>query len=165
MLRAIRKVLVRDTPDVEDVAQEAMEALIAALPSFRGECTVLHFAWRVAVLTALANRRRLDLRAQWSADFSGSAVTDAAATEPSPAESVVLRGRREALGLLLDELPANQAEALVLHAALGFTIDEIAAAVGRPAETIRSRLRLAKQVLRERIETSPELSEILEVGS
>jgi RNA polymerase sigma-70 factor (ECF subfamily) len=165
MLRAIRKVLVRDTPDVEDVAQEAMEALIAALPSFRGECTVLHFSWRVAVLTALANRRRLDLRAQWSADFPGSDVTDAAAADPSPAEAVVLRGRREALGVLLDELPANQAEALVLHAALGFTIDEIAAAVGRPAETIRSRLRLAKQVLRERIETSPELSEILEVGS
>ena len=95
----------------------------------------------------------------------GSAVTDAAAADPSPAEAVVLRGRREALGVLLDELPANQAEALVLHAALGFTIDEIAAAVGRPAETIRSRLRLAKQVLRERIDTSPELSEILEVGS
>ena len=63
MLRAIRKVLARRTPDVEDVAQEAMEALVAALPTFRGECTLLHFAWRVAVLTALANRRRLDLRA------------------------------------------------------------------------------------------------------
>ena len=165
MVRAIRKVLARSTPDVEDVAQEAMEALIAALPSFRGECTVLHFAWRVAVLTALANRRRLDLRAQWSVDVPGSAVTDGVAAGPSPAEAVLLRGRREALGALLDELPANQAEVLVLHAALGFTIDEIAAAVGRPAETIRSRLRLAKQVLRERIQASPELSEILEVSS
>ena len=151
MVRAIRKVLARSTPDVEDVAQEAMEALIAALPSFRGECTVLHFAWRVAVLTALASK--------------GSAVTDGVAAGPSPAEAVLLRGRREALGALLDELPANQAEVLVLHAALGFTIDEIAAAVGRPAETIRSRLRLAKQVLRERIQASPELSEILEVSS
>ena len=165
MLRAIRKVLARSTPDVEDVAQEAMEALVAALPAFRGECSVLHFAWRVAVLTALANRRRLDLRAQWSADGSELAAAEAAATDPSPAEAVVLRGRREALGALLDELPANQAEVLVLHAALGFTIDEISGAVGRPPETIRSRLRLAKQVLRDRISASPELSEILEVGS
>ena len=165
MLRAIRKVLARSTPDIEDVAQEAMEALIAALPGFRGECGVLHFAWRVAVLTALANRRRLDLRAQWSADGSEPAAKEAVAAEPSPAEAVVLRGRREALGALLDELPANQAEVLVLHAALGFTIDEIAGAVGRPPETIRSRLRLAKQVLRDRISASPELSEILEVGS
>ena len=165
MLRAIRKVLARSTPDVEDVAQEAMEALVAALPAFRGECTVLHFAWRVAVLTALANRRRLDLRAQWSAEGSDLPAAEAAATDPSPADAVVLRGRREALGAVLDELPANQAEVLVLHAALGFTIDEISGAVGRPPETIRSRLRLAKQVLRDRISASPALSEILEVGS
>ena len=165
MLRAIRKVLARSTPDIEDVAQEAMEALIAALPGFRGDCTVLHFAWRVAVLTALANRRRLDLRAQWSADGSELAEREAVAAGPLPAEAVVLRGRREALVALLDELPANQAEVLVLHAALGFTIDEIAGAVGRPSETIRSRLRLAKQVLRDRISASPALSEILEVGS
>ena len=145
MLRAIRKVLARSTPDVEDVVQEAMEALIAALPGFRGEC--------------------LDLRAQWSGDVSEPAAREAVAAGPSPADAVVLRGRREALGALLDELPANQAEVLVLHAALGFTIDEIAGAVGRPPETIRSRLRLAKQVLRDRISASPELSEILEVGS
>ena len=75
-----------------------------------------------------------------------------------------LRGRREALAALLDELPGNQAEVLVLHVALGFTIDEIAAAAGRPVETIRSRLRLAKQALRDRIQASPELSDILEVG-
>jgi RNA polymerase sigma-70 factor (ECF subfamily) len=165
MLRAIRQVLARSTPDIEDVAQEAMEAFVAALPGFRGECSVLHFARRVAVLTALANRRRLDLRARWSADASEPAALEAICADPSPADAVLLRGRREALGALLDELPANQAEVLVLHTALGFTIDEIAASVGRPAETIRSRLRLAKQVLRDRISANPELSELLEVGS
>jgi RNA polymerase sigma-70 factor (ECF subfamily) len=164
MLRAIRKVLARSTHEVEDVAQEAMEALIAALPSFRGECPVLHFARRVAVLTALANRRRLDLRAQWAADAPEQPAPEGVAAGPSPAEALFLRGRREALEALLDDLPANQAEVLVLHVALGFTIDEIAGAAGRPAETIRSRLRLAKQALRDRIQASPALSEILEVG-
>jgi RNA polymerase sigma factor (sigma-70 family) len=164
MLRSIRKVLARSTQEVEDVAQEAMEALIAALPSFRGECPVLHFARRIAVLTALANRRRLDLRAQWTADASAQTEPEGVATGPSPAEALFLRGRREALEALLDELPANQAEVLVLHVALGFTIDEIAGAVGRPAETIRSRMRLAKQALRDRIQANPALSEILEVG-
>ena len=164
MLRAIRKVLARSTHEVEDVAQEAMEALIAALPSFRGECPVLHFARRVAVLTALANRRRLDLRAQWTAEPPAEPAAEGMAAGPSPAEALFLRGRREALAALLDELPANQAEVLVLHVALGFTIDEIAGVAGRPAETIRSRLRLAKQALRDRIQASPQLSEILEVG-
>jgi RNA polymerase sigma factor (sigma-70 family) len=163
MLRAIRKVLARSTHEVEDVAQEAMEALVAALPSFRGECPLLHFARRVAVLTALANRRRLDLRAQWSADLSEQPAPDGIADGPSPAEALFLRGRREALAALLDELPANQAEVLVLHVALGFTIDEVAGVTGRPAETVRSRLRLAKQALRDRIQANPELGEILEV--
>src|SRR5580765_4258140 len=164
MLRAIRKVLARSTHEVEDVAQEAMEALIAALPSFRGDGPVLHFARRVAVLTALANRRRLDLRAQWTAEPPAEPAAEGMAAGPSPAEALFLRGRREALAALLDELPANQAEVLVLHVALGFTIDEIAGVAGRPAETISSRLRLAKQALRDRIQASPQLSEILEVG-
>jgi len=164
MLRAIRKVLARGTADVEDVAQEAMEALVTALPRFRGECTVLHFAWRVAVLTALANRRRLDLRAHWQAD-GGDAPAQAIAPDPSPVEALAMRGRREALAMLLDDLPGNQAEVLVLHAVFGLTIEEIAGAVGRPLETVRSRLRLAKQALRDRVDANPALAEILEVTS
>jgi len=72
---------------------------------------------------------------------------------------------REALGRLLDDLPTSQAEALVLHVALGFTVEEVAAAVGRSVETVRSRLRLAKQAVRDRIEASPALGEILRVTS
>jgi RNA polymerase sigma-70 factor (ECF subfamily) len=161
MLRAVRRVLARRTEEVEDVAQEAMQALIDALPGFRGQCTVLHFAWRVAVLTALANRRRLDLRAQWAAGTADG--IDVAADAPSPAEAALLRSRREALGALLDQLPPDQAEVLVLHAAYGFTVEELAGAVGRPIETIRSRLRLAKRALRDRIDASPELADVLRV--
>lgn len=162
MLRAIRKVLTRRTADVEDVAQEAMEALVTALPSFREECTVLHFAWRVAVLTALANRRRLDLRARWASDAFDVGATEAISSDPSPAEAMSLRSRSQALAALLDELPTHQAEVLVLHAAFGFTVEEVATEVGRPLETVRSRLRLAKQALRQRIQSSPELTEMLE---
>jgi RNA polymerase sigma factor (sigma-70 family) len=163
MLRAVRRVLARRTEDVEDVVQEAMQALLDALPGFRGHCTVLHFAWRVAVLTALANRRRLDLRAQWAAP--SAEADEAIADGPSPAEAALLRSRREALSGLLDHLPPEQAEVLVLHAAYGFTIEELAGAIGRPAETIRSRLRLAKRALRGRIDASPELADVLRVTS
>lgn len=164
MLRAARRVLGRRTEDVEDVVQEAMQALIDALPRFKGQCTVPHFAWRVAVLTALANRRRLDLRAQWAADPTEAALEELVEHRASP-DAALLRGRREALSALLDELPPEQAEVLVLHAAYGFTIEELAGAVGRPLETIRSRLRLAKQVLRARIDANPDLADVLEVTS
>ncbi len=161
MLRAVRRVLARRTEDVEDVVQEAMQAFADALPGFRGQCTVLHFAWRVAVLTALANRRRLDLRARWAAASPDGHPIEESAAPSSGADAALLRGRREALSALLDELPPDQAEVLILHAAYGFTIDELARAVGRPVETIRSRLRLAKQGLRDRIDASPDLTDML----
>jgi RNA polymerase sigma-70 factor (ECF subfamily) len=164
MLRAARRVLGRRTEDVEDVVQEAMQALVDALPRFKGQCTVPHFAWRVAVLTALANRRRLDLRAQWAADPTETTIEEVSEDRGS-ADAALLRGRREALSALLDELPPEQAEVLVLHAAYGFTIEELAGTIGRPLETIRSRLRLAKQVLRDRIDANPDLADVLKVTS
>jgi RNA polymerase sigma factor, sigma-70 family len=163
MLRAVRKVLGHAFTDGEDVLQEAVEGLLLALASFRGECTVLHFACRVAVLTALASRRRASFRAQWALDAPDAAAASTS-PEPSPVEGLSATRRRETLGMLLDELPPAQAEVLVFHCALGFTVEEVASAVGRPAETVRSRLRLAKQALREKIEASTELAEILELN-
>jgi RNA polymerase sigma factor (sigma-70 family) len=164
MLQAARRVLGRRTEDVEDVVQEAMQALVDALPRFRGDCTVPHFAWRVAILTALANRRRLDLRAQWAAEPTEAPIEEVF-DHPGPADAALLRERREALSALLDELPPDQAEVLVLHTAYGFTIEELAGTIGRPVETIRSRLRLAKRVLRDRLDASPALADLLRVTS
>lgn len=163
MLRAVRKVMGPRTADVEDVLQEAVEGLLLALPSFKGQCTVLHFACRVGVLSALASRRRANFRAELVVD-APDAAEDSASPAASPLEGASANRRRQVVGQLLDDLPPAQSEVLVLHCALGFTVDEIAASLGRPAETVRSRLRLAKQALRERISASAELAEILEVG-
>jgi RNA polymerase sigma-70 factor (ECF subfamily) len=161
MLRAVRRVLARQTEDVEDVVQEAMQAFVDALPGFRGQCTVLHFAWRVAVLTALANRRRLDLRARWAARPEEVGSIEDSPELSTVGDAALVRGRSQALSALLDELPPDQAEVLVLHTAYGFTVEELARAIGRPLETIRSRLRLAKQALRDRIDASPDLTDML----
>jgi RNA polymerase sigma-70 factor (ECF subfamily) len=162
MVRAIRKVRGTAASDLEDIMQEAAHGLLQALRTFKGDCNVLHFACRVGVLSALTWRRRANLSAEWTAD-APEAIDETTTNEPSPAEGVLAARRREALAMLLDELAPTQAEVLVLHCALGFTVEEIAAAVGRPAETIRSRLRLAKQALRHRIGASSRLTEILEV--
>jgi RNA polymerase sigma-70 factor (ECF subfamily) len=162
MLRVIRTVVGAHTADAEDVLQDASEGLLAAIGTFRGQCTVLHFACRVAVFSALASRRRFTFRAARIAEDADIEQWPAEGGV-SPAELVIAARRREALELLLDELPPPQAEVMILHCALDFSVDEIAAAVGRPVETVRSRLRLAKRALRERIGGSAELAEILEV--
>jgi RNA polymerase sigma-70 factor (ECF subfamily) len=60
---------------------------------------------------------------------------------------------------LCDQLSAPQAEALALHFVLGYTVQEAAALLCVPLETVRSRLRLAKQALRERVLAHPTLSQ------
>src|ERR1700722_3384361 len=44
-----RRVLGRRHADVDDAAQDAVIALLGALPKFRNECGVMHFAHRIAL--------------------------------------------------------------------------------------------------------------------
>jgi RNA polymerase sigma factor (sigma-70 family) len=163
MLQVIRRVLGAGNPDVEDAFQEAAFGLTEALRTFRGDCTVLHFACRVAVLTAMATRRRHEVRQRYASE----APVD---EQPLPgdtrnAESAVLSARRrELLRRLVEELPVPQAEALLLHCVVGFTLEEVAGAAGIPLETARSRLRLAKGALRTRIEEEGLALELAEGG-
>ena len=84
------------------------------------------------------------------------------ADERSPAELAVDAERRALIDDLCDSLPPAQSEALVLHCALGFTVEEVAEASQVPQNTIRSRLRLAKEALRTRITKNPVLRRALE---
>src|SRR5688500_2079174 len=47
VLRALTALLGRQHPDIEDLAQDVLMAVIAALPDFRGDSTLLHFAVRI----------------------------------------------------------------------------------------------------------------------
>ena len=47
-----------------------------------------------------------------------------------------------------ESLPAEQRAAVALHLHLGYSIAETAALVGVPVETLRSRLRVARERLR-----------------
>lgn len=159
MLRTVRKVLGPRHPDVEDVTQEAVLALLQALPSFRAECTVVHFANRIALMTALGARRRLRVRARF--DVSDAPV-EAAVDEsgPSPFAEAVSTRRREMVLEVLDRMPESTAEALALHFVLGYTVDEIAALASVSPNTIWSRLRLGKESLRRALANNAKLAEL-----
>jgi RNA polymerase sigma factor (sigma-70 family) len=154
-----RRVLGPAHDEVEDVAQEALIALVRALPAFRGECPVIGYAARIAVRTAVAARRR-----QRAGDRGRELAEPGAADDEASAAQTVAGARRLALlRELLAELPAGQGETLALRVVLGCSVQEIAVATGAPVNTVRSRLRLAKTALRERIEADPALAEELEV--
>ena len=147
MLRVVRQVLGREHDDVEDVLQEAAFGFMEALPSFRAECTLGHFARRVALLTALNARRRFQLRERLTPSTVPADLEVLGRAELSPTHGLEQR-RRHAVLSLLNELPQAQAEALAMHCILGFTVGEIAEATGVVPNTVRSRLVSAKQSLR-----------------
>jgi RNA polymerase sigma-70 factor (ECF subfamily) len=163
MLRVIRKVLGRGHPDVDDVAQDAMIAFLGALGGFRGECAVTGFAQRIALLTALGARRRSRARAETPEGDGAGAAAATLADEGarSPLAGAVASRRRALVRRMLDDLPDVIAEALALHFVLGYTVDEIAAAVAVSPNTVWSRLRLGKQALRRRLGADERLREML----
>jgi RNA polymerase sigma-70 factor (ECF subfamily) len=164
VLRVVRGVLGADHPDVEDVLQQASVALHFALPSFRGESSVHHFASRIAAQTALNARRRAGYRTHYTPSVAPEALAELAGSEESPAESLAASRRRETMRQLLCELPDVQAEVLALHTMLGYSVGETAAVVGAPVNTVRSRLRGALVALRARVEGDGALLDVIKGG-
>jgi RNA polymerase sigma-70 factor (ECF subfamily) len=158
MLGAARSVLGATHPDVEDALQEALVGLLEALPSFRGECGIKHFGCRIAARSALDARRR-----RWRSQRREQSFGEEQATRTASPDELAHR-RRALLRRLVDELPEAQAETLVLRVLLGMSLQEVAEATSAPLNTVRSRLRLAKEALGRRIDRDPILCEELEVA-
>src|SRR6478609_6229518 len=165
ILRVVRRLLGSHHPDVEDVAQECAFALVDALPSFRGECSAIHFVCRISLLTAINTRRRLRAakRAHERAhEREGDEALEAVAcARPGPDERFSSRLIEDVVRELFNTLPIEQAEALALHCVLGYTLAEMASSSGISADTWKSRLRLAKQSLRRRVLADPRALELL----
>lgn len=161
MVAIVRRVIGAHHPDVEDLCQESFLALLSALPSFRGQCTVLHFACRVSLYTSLAARRRHrfhDERISASTEQRDDIPSE---HEPSPAELAEQSEIRQALRELLDALPMHQSEVLALHVLLGHTVEEIARMTECSVNTIRSRLRRGLEALRTVLANRADLQALL----
>jgi RNA polymerase sigma factor (sigma-70 family) len=160
MIGVVRRVLGAHHPEVDDVCQEASVGFLSALPGFRSECTVLHFACRIALLAALAARRRRD-RVESRGPELLEEPDDCADGALSPADLVDAARRRFAFRELLQELPIAQAEVLAAHVVLGHTVEETSAMMHVSVNTVRSRLRRGLVALRERLRSNNELRELV----
>lgn len=142
--------------DLEAMTRDVLLSIVAELPGWRGECTLLHFATRIAAQRAVcvappAPRGLLD-RLGWRKHARWVTAT--------PWEEEVAERRRALLRTFFGELPAAQGEAMVLRLALGYSLREIALICSTSVAAVRSRLRLAKEALRARIEADPDWDEV-----
>jgi len=155
-IRNLVRYLLRGDSMVDDVAQNVMIEVLRSLPRFRGDGSLEAWADRICVRVTLsaARRRRTERVRRSEAAAEIETATTRGSVAPPPDTFV---NRRQAVALL-DELPAEQREALVMHHVAGMSVPEIADHLGVPFDTAKSRLRLGIRKLRDahrRRETVP----------
>jgi RNA polymerase sigma-70 factor (ECF subfamily) len=155
----VRVLLGPGHPDLEDAVQETLVAVAAAVERFRGESSFLHYARRIAMRTALALRRAHDRGRRGLALVAAAEPRrEAWRADASPLER---EQRLDVFLKLLDELPEGQAECLAYRVLLEYPLPRIANELGVPINTVRSRVRLARNHLRDRILADPALEAAL----
>jgi RNA polymerase sigma-70 factor (ECF subfamily) len=149
-VRNLVRYLVRGDSDVDDIAQDALIAVLRGLGSYRAEGSFKSWVDRIVARTTFAN---IKARRAQAAAHSNESPELLAVPGEGQSDAYVLRRQ---LARLLDGLPEEQRHVLVLHHAMGMTVPEIAEATGAPFETVRSRLRLGMASLRDVMEPGGE---------
>jgi RNA polymerase sigma-70 factor (ECF subfamily) len=149
-VRNLVRYLVRGDQGVDDLAQEALVVILRGLPTYRGDAPLLAWIDRVVVRSTFERRRRERLR---NTREGAEIPSDDAPLLRQSAPDIALD--RRALVLALEQINAQQRDALVLHHVVGMSVPEVAAALEAPLETVRSRLRLGMAQLRERLAIAP----------
>jgi RNA polymerase sigma-70 factor (ECF subfamily) len=134
---------------LEDAVQECLIDILRALPSYRVEGAIVHYTNRIALRASIAARKRSRSREQRLRALAEQAASPNLGSDDSLPNLWLVR---EAI----DELSAVQAETVLMRMVLGFSVEEIAVATQVPVNTTKSRLRLAKDYLRRRLDGETE---------
>jgi len=140
--------VLRNAADAEDVAQEA---LLKAFRSFHRLRDPQKFrAWlvRITFRMALDRRRSAKRREQRESQWAMPEL------RPSPPTAEALAACREfqiRLERAMDQLPEKLRLVLLLAAMHGYTLEEVAAMLGIPMGTVKSRLFFARKQLAEKL--------------
>jgi RNA polymerase sigma-70 factor (ECF subfamily) len=131
----------RNGPDASDAVQRGLEQAWQRRATLRDEGRLRPWLDRVVVREAIRMGRRPWLRRVFSLDTQVGWAEPVARAGSEPSEWADIH---TAVG----RLPADQRAVVVLHLHAGYSVAETAAIVNAPTETVRTRLRRAKDRLR-----------------
>ena len=134
----------------EDIAQEVFLRVWRGLPSFRGECKLSTWVYRIALNLCIAETKTARGKAQhFSVDEPGIERTAHVSESDNPyAEEVVLKER---LGKLIGQMPEKYRMAVSLYYLKEMSYLEIADIMQVPIGTVKSYLFRGKSWLRTRL--------------
>jgi RNA polymerase sigma factor (sigma-70 family) len=139
----------RDGALADELFQDVWQRVIAARQGWKPEAAFSTWLYRIAHNRLADHWRALQHRppAPDNADERTERVPD----PDTPERSLSEFEQRRRLQLALDELPAEQREAVLLRLEQELTLEEIGAVTGVGRETVKSRLRYAMDKLRSRL--------------
>ena len=133
--------------DAADCLQEAMLKAWRAIKSYRGECSLKSWLYRIAVtvcLDFLRKQKRLPQTesADEMAEDEGFTPVD---DSPTPDEAVIRRESADNIRAAIDSLPTEMRTVIILYALQGLGYEEIAATMQTSVGTVKSRINRARQ--------------------
>ena len=141
---------IRDSAEVEDVAQEAFIKAYRALPSFRGDSAFYTWLYRIGINTAknylVAQGRRAPTSTDFDADEAeGFEDADQLRDINTPESLLQSKQIGETVNSAMEALPEELRTAIVLRELEGLSYDEIAERMNCPIGTVRSRIFRARE--------------------
>lgn len=148
-LLRLARLVCRDASDAADAVQVGLEQAWRRRSTLRDDALLRPWLDRIVVREATRISKR---RQSWLARMftPRSEVSWIEPPDPHGSEPSTFLALRTAF----QHLPPEHRAVVALHLHLGYTVAETATMVGAPHETVRSRLRLARQRLRRELEES-----------
>jgi RNA polymerase sigma-70 factor (ECF subfamily) len=143
-LFALAQRILRDYDRAEDATQQAIVSIWQALPDLRD---ITRFdAWTTRVLVNACYVEARHSRSRTTVDLY------ALPADPLNDEPDLTVADRDQLERGFRRLPVDQRAVLVMHHYLGFELEEIAAVLGVPGGTVKSRAHAARKAMRAALE-------------
>lgn len=143
--------ILSDDAEAEEAVQESYVRAFTHLDGFKGEASLATWLARIVLNEALGRLRRrrstVDIDTMAMRDAADGAPTLAAA-EPSPEQAMARLEIRRAIEKAVDGLPAAFRCVFILRAIEQMSIEETAACLGIPGETVKTRFHRANKLLR-----------------
>ncbi len=148
--------LVGNPSDAEDLAQDALLRALKALPRFRGECALSTWIYRITVNTWKNRVRSEKRRGFWKlvpldvfAKDTGDEAERPLSSDDPPLDAALESGERgTAVQEALKRLDEDSRAVIVLRELRGQSYEQIAAVLGVPEGTVKSRLWRAREALK-----------------
>jgi RNA polymerase sigma-70 factor (ECF subfamily) len=153
----VRRLLGAHDPDREDCVQTSFMEVIRALPNYRGECSLGHWASQIAARVVYKHiRHRKVHRRVFGEDIDVADRSDAVDSQRRAVASNLVHRVR----VKLSTLDPDRTYTFMLHDVLGFDLREIAHITEVSVAAAQKRLVRGRREVHARLASDPELRDI-----